>query len=371
VVPLLALSVLATADAPPVPADEPVFGPARDLPASSVEAVEVLLSAVMSSRGLPAISVAVGQGGRIVYADGYGLADVENFVPARADSVYRIASISKVITAVALLQLVEHAGLDLDAPARAHCPAFPEKRWPVTPRQLLGHRGGVRTYRDGEQPRTRRFETLEEGLQLFADDPLEFEPGTRFLYSTYGYSVLGCVIEGVTGRAYAEVVRDAVFDPARMTRTAPEDLRALVAGRARGYVRDEQGRLLNAALADMSHKVPGGGISSTAPDVARFGLALLGGRLLQPPTLVELLRPRDAVSGQTGTWGLALPVDTRDGRPEAWHMGGQEGTSTALYMRPDDGTVVALLANLEGVQPALLDLARRLADVVSPKAGGS
>jgi len=153
-----------------------------------------------------------------------------------------------------------------------------------------------------------------------------------------------------------------------MTRTVPEDVRALVANRARGYVRDGQGRLQNAALADMSYKVPGGGISSTAPDVVRFGLALLSGRLIAPATLEELLRPRDAVAGQTGRWGLALPIDSRGERPEAWHLGGQEGTSTALYLRPDDGTVVAVLANLEGVPAALLDVVRRLADIVSADA---
>jgi CubicO group peptidase (beta-lactamase class C family) len=172
------------------------------------------------------------------------------------------------------------------------------------------------------------------------------------------------VVEGVTGRPYAEAAKEGVFARAGMTRTVPEDVRALVANRVRGYVRDPQGRLQNAALADMSYKVPGGGISSTAPDLARFGLALLSGRLLEPATVEDLLRPREAVPGQSGTWGLSLPVDVRDGRSEAWHLGGQEGTSTVLYMRPGSGKVVVVLTNLEGVPSALLDVARRIADVV-------
>jgi len=371
----LLVSMLAAALARGGPLQSPVraplapsSGPVRSLPAKTVEAIETTLTATMSQLGIPALSVAIGREGTVVFADGYGLADVENFVPAKADTVYRIASISKLITAVAILQLVEQGRLDLDAPVRERCPAFPDKRWPVTARHLLGHRGGIRTYRDGEQPLTRRFESLQEGLSLFRDDPLEFEPGTRFLYSTYGYSLLGCVVEGVTGRPYAEAVKESVFARAGMSRTLPEDVRAVVANRARGYVRDGQGRLQNAALADMSYKAPGGGISSTAPDIGRFGLALLSAHLLEPATVEELLQPRDAVAGQSQTWGLALPIDTRGARPEAWHLGGQEGTSTALYMRPDDGTIIAVLTNLEGIPPALLEVARRLADVVSEPA---
>jgi len=349
----------------PSPDPGPLSGPVRALPAATVEAIEVVLTAGVAQLGAPAVSVAIGREGRIVFAGGYGFADIENFVPAKADTVYRIASVSKVITAVAILQLVDAGRLDLDSPAREHCPSFPEKRWPVTVRQLLGHRGGIRWYRDGESPLTRRFESLEEGLTLFRDDPLEFEPGTRFLYSTYGYSLLGCVVEGVTGHPFAEAVGEAVFAPAGMARTTPEDVRALVANRAHGYVRDGGGRLQNAALADMSYKVPGGGISSTAPDVARFGLALLGGRLIAQSTLDVLLAPREPVLGQSGTWGLALPVDTREGHREAWHLGGQEGTATALYLRPDDGLVITVFSNLEGSAPGLLDIARRLATIVS------
>jgi len=364
---LIVSAPLAGAGSLPLPPPDrgPTNGPVRDLPAATVEAIEVVLTAGVAQLGAPAISIAIGREGKVVFANGYGFSDVENFVPAKADTVYRIASVSKVITAVAILQLVEQGRLDLDSPARENCPAFPEKRWPVTVQQLLGHRGGIRWYRDGEGPLTRRFESLEEGLTLFRDDPLEFEPGTRFLYSTYGYSLLGCVVEGVTGQPFDEALKETVFDPAGMARTTPEDVRALVANRARGYDRDGEGHLVNAALADMSYKVPGGGISSTAPDVARFGLALLGDQLIRPETLARLLAAREPVAGQSGTWGLALHIDTQDGHREAWHGGAQEGTATALYLRPDDGLVVTVFSNLQGATSALLDIARRVATLVS------
>ena len=318
----------------------------------------------MARLGIPGLSVAIAHEGKLVFANGYGFADIENFVSAKADTAYRLASISKAMTAVLALQLAEKGELDLDAPARETCPAFPKKRWPVTARQLLGHRGGIRHYREGEQPMTRRYGTVEEGLALFEDDPLEFEPGTGHLYSTYGYTLLGCVIEGAAGRRFAEVLQDSVFAPSGMTRTRPDDVRDLIPNRVRGYARDEQGTLVNAALADMSYKVPGGGLSGTAPDVARFGLALLSGRLLGPDSLERMLTPGSTHDDGSEGYGLGMSVGLEEDRPEAWHLGGQEGASAALYLRLDEGPVVAVLANLENIPPRLLTLARRIADLV-------
>ena len=209
------------------------------------------------------------------------------------------------------------------------------------------------------------YTSLEEGLSLFKDDPLEFEPGTQFLYTTYGYSLLGCAIEGVTGRPFPDVLHELVLLPSGMTRTRPEDVRGLIPNRARGYVRVDPGILINAALADMSYKVPGGGLSSTAPGVARFGLALISGRLLAPESLEEMLTPADRDENDSRGYGLGMSVDEREGRREAWHSGGQEGVSTVLYLRPDGGPVVAMLTNLQGLGPRLLGLAREVGDLVS------
>ena len=122
------------------------------------------------------------------YEAGFGFADVENGVPARPETVYRLASVSKPMTATAVLKLYEQGRLDLDAPVSRYCPDFPEKPWPVTARQLLCHQGGIRHYRPDEPTVTRRFSSFAESLALFRDDPLLFEPGTAVRYSTYGYN---------------------------------------------------------------------------------------------------------------------------------------------------------------------------------------
>jgi CubicO group peptidase (beta-lactamase class C family) len=342
----------------------PATGPVSELPAPRVELIELVVTNEIARWGVPGLSLAIAHEGALVFANGYGFADMENFVAARADTVYRLASVSKAMTAVLALQLAERGALELDDPIGPHCPAFPEKRWPVTSRQLLGHHGGIRHYRDGEVPMTRRYTTLEEGLALFKDDPLEHEPGTEYLYTTYGYSLIGCVIEGVTERSFFEVLRESVLTPAGMTRTQPDDVQALIPNRTRGYVRDARGGLLNAPLADMSYKVPGGGLTGTAPDVARFGLALVSGALLDADSLDAMLTSVGVYEEDSEGYGLGMSVGERSGQPEAWHTGGQEGASSALYFRPAGGPVVAVLANQQGVQQALLDLARRVADVV-------
>jgi len=358
--------------APPAGAAEPP--PARPavsstsgLPGETLAAIREAVTDAMSRLGIPGLSLAVAEGGEVRHEAGFGFADVENEVPARPETAYRLASVSKPITAAAVMKLAEEGRLDLDAPVSRYCPDFPEKRWPVTARQLLCHQGGVRHYRPDEQPITRRFTSLTEGLALFRDDPLVFEPGTRVLYTTHGYTLLGCAAAGAAGRPFMTLLNDLVLAPSGMSATRVDDVRGLIPNRAQGYVRDGSGQLLNSALADMTYKVPGGGLSSTAPDVARFGTALLSGRLVSAATLKRMLDRQKTRDGRVTGFGLGLALGHRGGRPEAWHHGGQERVSTVLYLRPDSGLAVAILANLERQQPQVLDLSRRVADLVTAR----
>ena len=364
----LAGVVLATAPAaaaPQSPRTLPRVSAASSLPAETVEAIRAAIPDAMSRFGIPGLSVAVAGKGEIRFEAGFGFADVENAVPARPETVYRLASVSKPMTATAVMKLAEEGRLDLDAPVSRYCPDFPEKPWPVTSRQLLCHQGGVRHYRLGEQPITRRFLSLTEGLALFRDDPLAFEPGTKVLYTTYGYTVLGCVAASAAARPFLSLLQETVFGPAGMAATRVDDVRELIPNRAQGYVRHPQGQLLNSALADTSNKVPGAGLVGPAPDVARFGTALLTGRLVSPATLRQMLTRQKTRGGRVTGFGLGLTVGTRGGRVEAWQTGGQERVSTVLFLRPDDGLSVAILANLERVGLPLLDLARRVADLAT------
>ncbi len=210
--------------------------------ASQTDAINSLLRSYISDHRIPGLSLAVVADGHIVLAEGYGLSDVENNVPATADTIFRIASLSKPITAVGAMRLVESGKLDLDAPIQKYCPAFPQKPWPISTRQLLAHQSGIRDYRNDEESiNTRHYTSINQALAQFANDPLDFQPGTKMQYTSYGYIVLGCVMEGASGESYEAYMKQAVFDPAKMPATRLDDVFAIIPHRARGYVFSKDG----------------------------------------------------------------------------------------------------------------------------------
>jgi serine beta-lactamase-like protein LACTB, mitochondrial len=362
--PVLALGLLLAVP----PAGEP-------LPVALQAAVDKAVAEWRAASGVPGLSVAVALDGELRFAGGEGFADLENEVPATADTVYRLASIAKPITAIAALQLTEAGRLNLDADVRRYVPAFPRKPWVITTRQLLAHLGGVRHYRDGEfgsdpvdgRPfveNTRRFSSLLEALDLFKYDPLVAEPGTRFNYTTHGYTLAGCVVEAASGQRFLAYVRRRIFEPAGMASTRDDDGEAVITHRAMGYRKTANGELRNSTLADTTYKVSGGGLVASAGDLARLGVAVLEDRLLRPDTRRAAFTPQRTTSGRSVAYGLGWATGERTGHREIWHTGGQARVNTVLYLRPDQRLVIVVLTNLEDSGP--LGLARRLADLVRP-----
>jgi serine beta-lactamase-like protein LACTB len=338
------------------------------LPPATIQKVEAAISSEMARQGIPGLSVAVVTGHRLRWSNGYGLADLENFVPATSATIYRLGSISKTITAVAAMQLVEQGKLDLDAPVQKYVPSFPAKPWPITTRQLLGHLGGIRHYRGNEIESTRHYPRLVDGLAIFQDDPLLDEPGTKFHYTTYGYTLLGCVIESAAGMSYVEYVREKVFKPAGMDQMRPDDVFAIIPHRAQGYHKTRSGELRNSGLADTSYKIPGGGLCSTVEDLAKFAIAVQRGRLVKEETLEQMFSPQKTRDGKSTGYGLGWAIAERSGRKEVVHGGGQQRISTFLYMLPAERCAVALMTNLEDA--GLDNLARKIAEIALQQQGG-
>jgi serine beta-lactamase-like protein LACTB len=346
--------VVASSEAPPSP-----------LPAAQVRTLEAAAEAFRAERKIPGLTVAVVLERQLRWTGGFGQADVENGVPADADTMYRLASLSKPMTATAVMQLVEKGKIDLDAPVQRYVPSFPEKPWPITTRQLLVHLGGIRHYRPDERfDATRRFVSVLEGLDMFKEDPLVHEPGTAYLYSTYGYTLLGAIVESAAGVPYLEYMRERVWRPARMESIRDDDARALIPHRAQGYARIADGELRNSHPADTSYKIPGGGLTATASDVARFAAALQQGVLVRPDTTAAMFARQRTRSGRYVGYGLGWGVQRWKGRSEILHSGSQERVNNVVYMLPDRGLVVVVLTNLEGCRPT--DLARRLAEILAP-----
>ena len=360
---------------PASPAPTPYPSPAvtaglSNLPAALAAALEAAILAALPRLGAPGLSIAIVRDRELRWSAGYGLADLENDVPATPATVYRLASVAKPITATAVLQLAERGKLDLDAAIQRYVPGFPEKPWPITARQLLAHQSGIRNWSREEFHNTRRFTSITESLEPFKDDGLLFEPGTRTQYTSLGFTLLGAALEGAGGAPFMDQLRASVFQPAGMESARDDNVFAIVPHRARGYFRHGDGTLANAPLTDTSNRLPGGGLVANAEDVARFASAWQRGLLLKPETVQMALAPQKLRGGSVTGYGLGWAVgrrDTRRGsRREAYHVGGQPQVSSVLYMQPDAGVAVAILANLEGIENALLDLARQAAGIVAP-----
>jgi CubicO group peptidase (beta-lactamase class C family) len=326
----------------------------------------------MEKSKVPGLSVGIVNHGQMALVKGFGFADLENSVPASGETVYRIASISKSITATAAMKLVEKGKLDFDAPVQKYCSDFPEKPWIITVRHLLSHQSGIRNYLSfAETLNTRHYASLREALQQFAGDPLEFQPGTRMSYSSYGYVLLGCVLEGSSGMNFESTMRQSVFEPAGMTKTRLDDVFTIVPHRARGYVLDRRDSLKNAEFVDLSNKLPASGVISTASDMTGLIVALYSDRLISRASLTQMMTPQKTNEGKSTIYGYGWfvggPIRQSDGRQEAGHGGELQGFTSALYLVPTEQFGVIVLSNLENRNRPLdfLTLARDLHDAVS------
>ncbi len=328
---------------------------AQTLPVDRQQEIERIVSQEMSRQSIPGLSVAVGVAGDVVFTAGYGMSDLENFVPAKAHTQYRTGSIAKPVTAVAVMQLVEAGKIELDAQIQRYVTGFPQKQWPITVRQLLGHLGGIRHYADAEETNiTRHYPELVPALKIFQNDSLVAEPGTRYHYTTFGYVLLGAAVEQASGTRFMDYLRQKVLRPAAMDRTRDDHVYSIIPNRSRGYIKASNGTIQNCSLADTSYKIPGGGLISTAEDIVRFGIAVRSGALCRPQSVDAMFTSQKLKDGKSTGYGLGWVVGTLDGKRMIRHAGGQQGVSTILSMLPRDGYTVAIMTNLEKADLAAL-----------------
>ncbi len=350
-------------------------GQQRQLSADKQRQIEAAVSGFMASTHVPGVSVAVVENGEYEWASGFGSADLENNVPAGEHTLYRLASISKPLTAVGAMELWERGKLELDAPIQKYCPAFPEKSKPITTRELMGHLGGIRHYKsdsqdDSEIGNTKHFDNpIQGGIDFFKNDPLVAEPGSHFHYSTQGYTLVGCAIEGASGEKYSDFIRENVFAPAGMSQTQADDRFKIIPYRTRFYSKTKDGAVENADFLDSSYKIPGGGWLSSAEDMAHFEVAILAGKLLKRSTLDLMWTPLKPTDGSKDSYGLGFGVRDENGMKAVGHDGGQQGTSTSFLIAPDQRAGVVVLTNMDGLDPNELagEILKILLGVMPPR----
>lgn len=305
----------------------------------------------------PGVAVAVAIGGKIVWAEGFGFADLEQCVPVTPHTKFRIGSTSKPLTSAGAMLLYQDGKLDLDVPIQRYVPSFPDKGYVITTRELLGHLGGIRGYTaaDGNQENREAYDSIAESLKRFKYDPLIAPPGTKWKYSAYGYVLASAAMEGSSGQGFLAFMHHSVFLPLGMNDTVADENDKIIPNRARWYNLRRDGTYRNSPYADLSYKWAAGGFLSTVEDLVRFGSALITPGFLKQDTLTLIFTPQKTSTGEQlrVKYGLGWEIhDPGDPDPANHgavrrfeHGGGAVGSSFSLIIYPDQGMVIAWLQN--------------------------
>jgi serine beta-lactamase-like protein LACTB len=360
----------------PDPADVPTVTQAEPLPgwADAVAQGQQLARAGLVQQNLPGLSVAVGVGGEIVWAQGFGWADLENRVPVAPNMRFRIGHASKALTSAAVGLLLEKRRLDLDEEIQTYVPAFPEKQWAVTLRQLMGNVAGVRHYQDERDYQlSTHCGRASESVPRFADDPLRFQPESRYGYSTFGWILVSAAVEAVANEPFFTFMQSQVFDPLGLRDTTIDSAASPIANRATFYdprfSGDPAFGPVLAVSVDYSCFAGAGAFLSTPSDLVRFGMAISSGTLLKPATVTMLQTPQRLLSGEETDYGLGWMLESVPLAGQPARMAGHSsrtllGSSTSFVTFPEHGIVVAVMSNTSDatLRTMALNLAQAFAE---------
>jgi len=365
-----------------------LFGTA---PSARADAVDDTIRAEMRDQHIPGLSLAVVRGGKVVKAQGYGLASIELNAPATADTVYRLASVTKPIVATAVLLLVRDGKLGIDDKIGRYLEKTPEAWREITIRQLLTHTSGLKDHLNELHGETCNGTSPEEILAQIGTLPLSFAPGASWLYSNTGYLVLQVIIKKVSGQSFEEFLAAREFAPLGMKATRRNSPGDVIANRAAGYVWDGEGnagagRLRNSPFLEPTlYDNADAGLVSTVLDLARWDAALSGDGLLMAPEREALWAAVKLAGGATYPYGLGWHLETqhletqssdgKTGHRLAYHDGNRQDGATAMARYLDDGLTVIVLTNRGNANatriarevaglyvPALAEVARPVAD---------
>lgn len=315
----------------------------------AIQKAHKYLDSLRTKQNIPGLSVSVGNAKGILWAEGFGFADLESRLPVSIHSRFRLGSVSKSLTSVALAKLVENGKLDLDVPIQRYVPDFPLKKFNIITRQLATHTSGIRHYRDDDPLACpKKYRSVKEALSIFSNDSLLFQPGSTYQYSTYGYTLLSAVLEGASGKDYLSLMNTSVFSPLGMTDTGPDYSDSLVSNRVRFYEL-QNGKPVNAALVDNSYKWAGGGLVSTPVDLVKLGTGLMTYTMISKKTVEVLFTPQLLSTGKNTNYGLGWRIGKDlHGRKIVHHGGLIDGGRAFIIIYPENDLVIAVAANISG-----------------------
>ena len=316
----------------------------------------------------PGAAVLVLRDGEIILCKGYGLANVELGVPMAPAMVFRLGSVAKQFTALAILILADEGKLALADDITTYLPDYPTQGQAITIEHLLTHTGGVKDleFLPARLAVERSDLSVAELIALFKDEPLDFVPGTAWSYSNSGYILLGAIIEQVSGMSYADFIQQRIFTPLGMTHSYYDNPALVIPGRVAGYTRTNDG-YANAAYMSMTQPYAAGALASSVDDLAKWDAALYTNKLVKQSTLRRMFKSVVLMNGQTPGYGYGWGVGSYEGDPIQDHNGGINGFYTEVMRLPADKVYIAILSNLENPTVAPEDLAFDIATLVIGK----
>jgi CubicO group peptidase (beta-lactamase class C family) len=334
--------------------------------AISVRADEVddYVRAAMRERHIPGAAIAVVKNGKIIKTEGYGLASVEFNVPATPETVFEIGSVSKQITAAAIMLLVEDGKVNLDEKISKYLPGTPDAWKNVSVRNLLTHTSGIKSYSSLNGFELNRRLKRDDFIKALAPHPLDFETGTSYTYSNSGYSLLGYIIETVSGKSYWDFTRERIFQPLGMTKTGDRDPKYIIKNRATGY-EWENGKLVGRDY-DLTDVFSAGAIVSTVTDLAKWEMALRGDTLLKKESKTQMWTPVSFNDGKPYPYGFGFRLSEIRGHKLIAHSGQTAGFGASLSRFVDDDLTVIVLTNLGEIGMGTL-LANGIAKIYLPE----
>ena len=343
--------------------------------AAAVEQARQILRAGVAEQNLPGLSVAVGVGGEIVWAEGFGWADLQLRGTVTPDTKFRIQATSISFTSILAGLLIQEGRLNPDAEIQTYVPSFPKKQWPVTLRQLMGHIAGIRSDDGDEEQLSERCELTVDALRRFSGAALRFEPGTRFQFSTYGWILVSAAIEAAAGEQFFNLMRSRVLEPLGLKDTTVDSDATPPVGRAVFYyprfAANTRYGPESVRPGDYSCFAGAGAYLSTPSELVRFGIAVNQGKLLQPEVLKLLQTSQTLRSGEQTGYGLGWDLDsvsvagqtmTSIGHDGEYAMGG-----TTTFRTFPNGVVIAITTNISFADTNALAL--KIAEVFLKKSG--
>ncbi|GAB3528742.1 hypothetical protein GCM10027443_07120 [Pontibacter brevis] len=333
-------------------AEKPSTAPPSDL--QRLEAIADSAARTQLETGsVPGMSVAVARYGEVLFAKGYGQADVEMGVAAGPETAYVIGSITKQMTAATILRLAEAGKISLDDAITKHLPDYPSQGHHVTVRHLLNHTSGIKGFRILHEENRQKFRldlTYEEMVDLFGKQPFDFKPGKKFEYNNMAYYLLGEIIGRVTGTPWSTYVEKELLQPLGLKQTLYCESRRIIPNRAEGY-EYEEGRLVNARYISMQVGGAAGALSSTLNDLIRWTHLLHSWQVVSQESLQQMMTPTIIPAGDTIGYGFGLYLDALGGNTKVGHGGGANGFTAALTHYSEEGLTIAVLTNSNKANP--------------------